>query len=122
MGHYANVNTISNVVEQVITATADYVATLEGNWIKTSYNTHGGVHYFPDSNEPDTSKPPIRVNYAAVGMMYYPEYDLFADAQLYPSWTLNTTTGTWVPPIPIPGSIYDYIWNEATLTWIYVGQ
>ena len=122
MGHYAKVNTTSNVVEQVIVASADYVATLEGNWIKTSYNTHGGVHYFPDSNEEDTSKPAIRVNYAAVGMMYYPEYDLFADIQPYPSWTLNTVTGTWVPPISISGSIYDHKWNERYQRWDYIGE
>ena len=46
MAHYAKVR--DNIVTQVIVAEASFfdtfVDTEPGEWIQTSYNTHGGVH------------------------------------------------------------------------------
>ena len=44
MSHFAKIND-DNIVTQVIVAEQDFIDKIEGRWIQTSYNTHGGVHY-----------------------------------------------------------------------------
>ena len=39
------------------------------NWVQTSYNTRGGVHYAPNSDTPDGGIA-LRKNYAGVGHTY----------------------------------------------------
>jgi len=48
MAHYAKV--VDGVVETVIVAEAEHIATLEGTWVKTSYNMRGGVYYDPSTS------------------------------------------------------------------------
>jgi len=129
MGHYALV--INNTVQQVIVAHADFInevmqpQTPEGQWIKTSYNTRGGIHYNPDSFIPsqDQSKS-LRYNFAGIGSIYYPDADAFSSPAPYPSWILDTNTYTWGPPVPFPSdygngeTIYD--WDEANQQWVKV--
>lgn len=54
MGHYAKVS--NGKVVKVIVAEAsffdNFVDDSPGKWIKTSYNTRGGVHYQPNTNTP----------------------------------------------------------------------
>ena len=54
MGHYAKVQ--NGKVVKVIVAEAsffnNFVDDSPGKWIKTSYNTRGGVHYEPNSDTP----------------------------------------------------------------------
>ena len=39
---------------------------------------------------------------------------MFYEAQPYASWTLNTSTGLWVPPIAMPTGQEDrYYWDES---------
>ena len=67
MAHYAKVK--NGIVETVIVAEAEFFETFvddsPGEWIQTSYNTRGGVHYDPATGEPseDQSKA-LRKNYA----------------------------------------------------------
>jgi hypothetical protein len=53
MGHFAKV--LSGIVQQVIVAEPDFFQTFvdssPGEWIQTSYNTRGNVHYAPNSND-----------------------------------------------------------------------
>lgn len=120
MGHYAKVN--NGVVETVIVAEADFFNTFvddsPGEWIKTSYNTRGGVHYQPNSNTPseDQSKA-LRKNYAGTGYIYDADRDAFYEPQPFDSWTLNEETCLWDPPVPEPDDGKHYKWNEETQTW-----
>lgn len=86
---------------------------------RTSFNTRGGVHYDPVTNEPsiDQSKA-FRKNYAGVGYSYDPSLDAFIPPKPYPSWTLDTQTCYWVPPVPMPTDGKDWVWDEATQSWI----
>jgi hypothetical protein len=118
MAHYAKVNP-NGIVENVIVAEAEfsntYVDSSAGIWIKTSYNTRGGVHYEPNSYttpSADQSKA-LRMNYAGIGMTYDEAKDAFIDPQPFPSWTLNEDTCLWVAPIAEPDDGKHYIWNEA---------
>ena len=70
MAHYAKVQ--DNIVTQVIVAEASFfdtfIDTEPGEWIQTSYNTHGGIHYKPNSQEPrEDQSGALRYNYAGIG-------------------------------------------------------
>ena len=60
---------------------------------QTSYNTRGGVHYDPNTNEPsaDQSKA-LRKNYAGLGYTYDAGRDAFIPPKPYASWILNEHT------------------------------
>jgi hypothetical protein len=123
MGHFAKV--VDGKVATVIVAEAEffdtYVDSSPGQWIQTSYNTRGGVHYKPDSTEPseDQSKA-LRGNYAGTGYIYDAINDVFYPPKPYPSWTLNTTSWLWEAPIPIPSNDKAYLWDEAAQNWTEV--
>ena len=127
MGHYAKV--IGDTVVQVIVAKQDFIDILpdKSAWIKTSYNTHGGVHYNQDENKrrttpsSDQSKA-LRKNFAGIGMTYDKVKDAFIAKQPFPSWTLNESTCQWEAPIAYPGVWGSdvegkYVWNEETQSW-----
>jgi hypothetical protein len=120
MGHYAKV--VDGVVSQVIVAEAsffdDFVDTSPGSWIKTSYNTRGGVHYQPDSDIPsDDQSKALRKNYAGIGYTYDATRDAFIPPKPFSSWLLNETTCLWEPPVARPTGDLEYSWNEETQTW-----
>lgn len=85
---------------------------------RTSYNTRGGIHYDPITNEPssDQSKA-FRKNFAGVGFKYDSQRDAFIPPKFYNSWVLNEETCLWEPPIKPPNDGNNYYWNEETLTW-----
>ena len=95
----------------------DLLTQLHGHskWKQTSFNTRGNIHYQADEITPsaDQSKA-LRANYAGKGYTYDPINDVFIEPQPFASWTLNTTTWTWNPPIPKPISddFYIYGWDE----------
>lgn len=120
MGHYAKI--VDGTVVDVIRADAEFFETFvdesPGEWVKTSYNTRGGMHYDLNVGElsEDQSKA-LRKNYATIGGKY--DGTGFYEAQPYASWTLNSETYFWEPPIAMPeltqaeiddNKIYD--WDE----------
>ena len=120
MGHFAKVS--NGIVTRVIVAEADFfnnfVDDSPGQWIQTSYNTRGGVHYQPNTNEPseDQSKA-LRKNYAGIGYTYDATKDAFIPPQPFNSWTLNEDTCLWNSPVAYPEDGKLYKWNEEILNW-----
>jgi len=120
MGHFAKVS--NGIVTKVIVAEADFfnnfVDDSPGKWIQTSYNTRGGVHYQPNTNEPseDQSKA-LRKNYAGIGYTYDSTRDAFIPPQPFNSWTLNEDTCLWDSPVAYPEDGKLYKWNEEILNW-----
>jgi len=114
MTHFAKVE--NGIVTQVIVAEQDFVDTQEGTWVQTSYNTRGGVHYAPDSYEPDGGVA-LRKNYAGIGFTYDAARDAFIPPQPYPSWNLDEDTCLWDAPVPYPTDGKPYTWNEDTEQW-----
>jgi hypothetical protein len=111
MAHYAKVE--DGIVTQVIVAdTAEWCeANLGGEWIQTSYNTHGGVN----NREGGT---PIHKNYAGIGYTF--DGTGFAAPKPYESWTLNADSYLWEAPTPKPEDDKLYTWNEEDLAWVEV--
>ena len=118
MAHFAKVQ--DGIVTQVIVAEPEFfntfVDTSPGEWIQTSYNTRGGVHYAPNSNDPDGGEA-LRKNYAGIGFTYDRGRDAFIPPQPFASWTLNDSTCLWDAPVPYPTDGQNYIWNEDTTSW-----
>lgn len=118
MAHFAKV--VDGTVTQVIVAEPEFFHTFvdssPGQWIQTSYNTRGGVHYNPETGEPDDGVA-LRKNYAGVGFTYDATKDAFIPPQPYASWTLNDETCLWEAPVAYPDDGEMYTWNEETTSW-----
>ena len=125
MSHYAKV--VNGVVAQVIVAEADFFVTFvdssPGEWIQTSYNTCGGIHYGQDG-KPDNGVA-LRANYAGIGSVYDVKNDVFHAPRPIDrnniscaSWTISAPTWLWNPPVVMPTDEKLYVWDEPTKTWI----
>lgn len=120
MGHFAKIQ--DGKVVQVIVAEPDFfntfIDTSPGEWIQTSYNTRGGIHYNPETGDPseDQSKA-LRKNYAGIGYTYDRTKDAFIPPKPYGSWTLNEEACLWDSPIPYPTDGGLYKWNEEIKNW-----
>ena len=128
MGHWAKIDS-NNIVQEVIVIKESELDTGKwgdkSKWIKTSYNTFEGKHYVPKdhqdwSEESSDQSKALRFRYAGVGMKYDSTNDVFYEQQPFSSWTLNTTTWMWDPPLTTPtltdeemtaGKYYE--WNES---------
>ena len=101
MAHFAQIDENNIVIQVLVTDSNDpngdegyqwLVDNFGGTWIKTSYNTKGGVHALGGT--------PLRKNYAGVGMIY----DETRDAFIWPKpddgdyWILNEETCLWEIP------------------------
>jgi hypothetical protein len=120
MAHFAKV--VNGLVTQVIVAEPEFfntfVDTSPGQWIQTSYNTRGGIHYDPQTNQPSSDQTKaLRKNYAGIGYSYDSTNDCFVPPKPYPSWNLNPTTCLWEPPTPMPSDGKQYRWDEPTTNW-----
>ena len=118
MSHFAKIE--NDIVTQVIVAEQDFVDTQPDEWVQTSYNTRGGVHYAPNSDTPDGGVA-LRKNYAGIGYAYDRQRDAFIPPQPYPSWTLDEASCLWEPPVPYPNDGHTYTWDEAAQAWTPVG-
>ncbi len=111
MAHFAKVN--NGVVVQVIVAEPEFFDTFvdssPGQWIQTSYNTHGGVHTLGGT--------PLRKNYSGIGFAYDAAKDAFIPPKPYASWTLNEDTCLWEAPVAYPDDGKRYTWDEAAQQW-----
>ena len=120
MSHFAKVE--DGIVVEVHVAEQDWVdeQTDSNKYVQTSYNTRGGKHYDPDTNEEDSGTP-LRKNYAGTGMVYDSVRDAFYAPQPYPSWTLNEDTCGWEAPVAYPTDATPekpYTWDEETTSWV----
>jgi hypothetical protein len=110
MAHFAKV--VDGKVAQVIVAEPEFFQTFvdssTGEWIQTSYNTHGGQH--PEGR-------PLRKNYAGIGFTYDRTKDAFIPPQPFASWLLNEDTCLWHAPVAMPTDDKKYAWDEESVSW-----
>ena len=119
MAHFAEIDN-NNIVQRILVVSNSnasneaagiaFCKALLGsdtNWVQTSYNDN------------------IRHRFAAIGMKYDATNDVFYKQQPYASWTLNTSTWEWEPPVPEPDDagfddednptqLGQYTWDEDT--------
>jgi len=122
MSHFAEIDN-DNIVQRVIVAEQDFIDSGvvgdASNWVQTSYNTRGGIHYAPNSNDPDGGVA-LRKNYAGKGYTYDQTRDAFIAPQPFPSWLLNEGTCLWDAPIPRPDDDKMYDWDEDATSWVEI--
>jgi hypothetical protein len=112
MAHWAEIDESNIVLRVTIGDNNDpdegyqwLIDNLGGRWVKTSYNSLGGVHYFPEGNRDENGEripsgsPHLRFNYAGVGYLYDPIKDAF------------------IPPKPENIDGIQFILNEDTCLW-----
>ncbi len=112
MSYYAKV--LDGKVLDLIVADATFMNSYEdespGTWIETSKKTRGGILYNADGTQASDQSGALRKNTATIGGNYDKWNDVFYNVQPFSSWTLNSTTFLWEPPITDPGD--DYYWDE----------
>lgn len=135
MAHYAKV--LDGKVVNIIVAEPEFfdsfIDSEPGEWIKCSFNMHGGKYIDPDTREPVADQSIVtgdaareRKNYPGVGWNYDPIEDVFFDNKSYSSWILNTTTYLHEAPIAYPDDGNKYTWDEDahqadnTAGWVLV--
>lgn len=133
MAHFAKLDDNNIVLTTIVVADSDAPTESAGQtflentfgwaankWKQTSYNTRGGKHYDADGNESADQTKALRANFAGAGWKYDSTNDIFHKPNApYASWTLNTTSGLWEPPVDYPDDWNgaNYNWNESTQTW-----
>jgi hypothetical protein len=130
MAHYAFIDDTGLVVQVIagrdendlvdgVTSWENYYSNVKGlACVRTSRNTHGGVHYIEGEPSADQSKA-FRKNYAGIGFTYDENLDAFIPPKPYDSWVLNEETCWWEAPIPYPENSegIGYQWNESNQSW-----
>lgn len=120
MAHWAEIDE-NNIVLRVIVGDNNdssgdegyqwIVDTYGGTWLKTSYNSVGGVHYLTDDQRDEngqripSGKPHLRYNFATIGSKYDPVKDAFIPPKpeaYKPEGFINTV---------------DWVLNEDTCLW-----
>ena len=128
MAHFAELDENDTVLRVIVVSDENAIDgevfcnnLLGGSWKQTSYNTHGGVHYDPDTGIPDDGVA-FRKNYAGKGYVFDDGRNAFMTAQPYPSWTLDEDTCYWEPPVPKPLPKFGgyYKWDEPTVNWVFI--
>lgn len=119
MAHWAEIDNNNIVVRVLVGDNNDpngdegyqwLIDNLGGTWIKTSYNTIGGIHR--------EGGIPYRKNYAGIGYKYDEIRDAFIPPKQFNSWILNEDTCLWEAPIEYPNDGESYIWDEDSQNWI----
>ena len=119
MSHWAEIYSNNKVIRVTVGDNNDpdegyqwLLDNLPGRWVKTSYNTHAGVHVLGGT--------PFRKNYAGIGYYYDEERDAFRPPKPFRSWILNDDTCLWEAPVARPTDDKYYKWDEETLSWIEI--
>ena len=110
MSHFAEISgsgsgSITYTVTRVLVAEQDFIDSgavgSPVNWVQTSYNTHGGVHYGLDATGSYVADGGValRKNYAGVG------------------YTYNTGSDAFIAPQPEPSASIPYVLNEDSCVW-----
>lgn len=97
MSHFAKIE--NGIVTEVIVAEQDFIDTLEGQWVQTSYNGN------------------IRKNFAGIGYTYDDVRDAFIAPKPFDSWVLNEQICQWEAPVPYPVDKKMYYWDEQSQSW-----
>jgi hypothetical protein len=92
MAHFAEIEN-GKVIRVIVAETKEWCETnLGGEWVQTSYNTRGGIHY-SSNGQPDAGLP-LNKNYAAIN--YNWDGIGFSPAKCHNEAILNNNTYLWV--------------------------
>ncbi len=139
MSHFAEISGSNNTVIRVLVAEQDFINSgavgASSNWVQTSYNTKGGVHYEPNSNIPSP------VNYQDVSGSSYTtleEANASGSGTITPvsqsitlalrknyagiGYTYDESRDAFISPQPEPSGSIPYVLNEDSCLWELSGS
>ena len=136
MSHFAEISGSNNIVTRVIVAEQGFINSgavgNSSNWVQTSYNTYGGVHYGLDATGSYVADggTQLRKNYAGIGYTYDRSKDAFISPQ-----PQNFVSSSISGSAASTGSLYirnyftqnpsgsiPYILNEDSCVWELSGS
>ena len=119
MAYFAEINS-ENLVLRVVVAGDDEVLNYGGHgseeaasrFNKTCNLSTTGVKWI------ETFKDGTRGKFGGLGHTWNEEHQIFCEPQAFASWTLNTTTGKYEPPLTKPVAADKApIWDEDNQRW-----
>lgn len=118
MAHFAELDA-NNVVKRVIVVSNSEITDGNGNEIENTGILYCQRLYGNDTRWKQSSyNSNMRKRHAGIGMIYNQDLNAFIRPKPYPSWTLNSDTAEWDPPVPRPESeTEEYVWNEENQSW-----
>ena len=139
MSHFAEISVSNNIVTRVIVAEQDFINSgavgTGSNWVQTSYNTHGGVHYEPNSNIPS---PVIYQDASGSSYTTLEEANASGSGTITPvsqsitlalrknyagtGYTYDRSRDAFISPQPEPSGSIPFILNEDSCLWEVSGS
>jgi hypothetical protein len=128
MAHYALINS-DNIVVQVITGVDENITQVDTDGSIVGGSTEAWEQFYASRPwfaglicKRTSYNNNIRKQYAVIGSLYDPEFDVFIAPQPFPSWKLDYTTYQWEAPVAKPEDTdeYFYKWSEINKEWIQV--
>ena len=134
MSHFAEISGSNNIVTRVIVAEQDFINSgavgASSNWVQTSYNTKGGVHYEPNSNIPS---PVIYQDASGSSYTTLEEANASGSGTITPvsqsitlalrknyagiGYTYDESRDAFISPQPEPSASIPYVLNEDSCVW-----
>lgn len=94
----------------------NYAVLDDNNYVINVIVSEDEIEYFENNRCIEYSEEGLfRSNPAQIGCKYFEEEDVFISRQPYHSWTLNTSTYKWEPPIAKPEGLA--AWDELNKRW-----
>ena len=139
MSHFAEISGSNNIVTRVIVAEQDFIDSgavgTGSNWVQTSYNTYGGVHYEPNSNIPS---PVIYQDASGSSYTTLEEANASGSGTITPvsqsitlalrknyagtGYTYDRSRDAFISPQPEPSGSIPFILNEDSCLWEVSGS
>ena len=128
MAHYALIDS-NNIVVNVITGVDENIIQTDLDGTQVGGTTQAWEQFYASrpwfaglTCKRTSYNGSIRVNFAGIGYMYDPDFDVFIAPRPYPSWKLNYTTYQWEAPVAMPEEVEGFIWrlSEINKEWIQV--
>jgi len=139
MSHFAEISGSNNIVTGVIVAEQDFIDSgavgTGSNWVQTSYNTRGGVHYEPNSNIPS---PVIYQDASGSSYTTLEEANASGSGTITPvsqsitlalrknyagtGYTYDRSRDAFISPQPEPSGSIPFILNEDSCLWELSGS
>lgn len=128
MAHYALINS-DNIVVNVITGVDENVIQTDLDGSEVGGTSEAWEQFYASRPwfeglicKRTSYNGSIRANFAGIGYIYDPDFDVFIAPRPYPSWKLNYTTFQWEAPVARPSitESESLVWSEPNKEWIKI--
>ncbi len=98
----------NNIVQRVVVVEDG----CDADWCRDFFEGGTWIETFQDGSS--------RKNYAGIGHTYDSTADAFYEPKPFASWSLDTDTYQWKPPVPHPNNGTPVSWDESSRSWVSI--